>query len=469
MRIIDATTLAEANNQTGTYPVELVRIETTDANTPGGNEMARISIPDNTSTATITENTNDPDTYLANTIYTIKIPTAGYTQPAGTNLTNFQFAYENSSGNVIDWVNFETDAVQIANLQDLRDFWATVEFPFPYDNFRSDDDFLYFDIDVADSTFRPGAIAGASQRFVLQRQSSPNTANWYIDTTEVEIYPALRYSYDPDVSDTFFGLNVEIQTTSFDQDLNSTEILTQAGNEISALDPAITFNGITNLDGANRYIDIDLGTQTNLLQNILSNVTVSSAYNIFQLTQIDGFPPSSDSNLTLTTCYKDINYQNSIYQASSSILELSTIEETIDVKTNSIKITLGAVPNTIIGALENVDAIGGIVTIYQAFYNIETNSVEGQIYQKWKGVINSHSVDENNTEGTVTIEVECKNIVGTILNTKNGRFTSDSSLRDYYKKINPNATTAEINTNYDKSAEFVASLVAWNPNFGQEE
>jgi len=62
---------------------------------------------------------------------------------------------------------------------------------------------------------------------------------------------------------------------------------------------------------------------------------------------------------------------------------------------------------THIAALENVNAIGGIVTIYQAFWNDETGAIEGQVYQKWQGIINSHSVDEENTEkGDVNISVE---------------------------------------------------------------
>ena len=109
-----------------------------------------------------------------------------------------------------------------------------------------------------------------------------------------------------------------------------------------------------------------------------------------------------------------------------------------------------------IAALENVNAIGGIVTIYQAFWNDETGQIEGQIYQKWQGIINSHSVDEENTnKGDVNITVECKNIVGAILNTKSGRFTSDSSFKKF--------------TNNDASMEFVASMVDFNPRFGAED
>jgi hypothetical protein len=174
--------------------------------------------------------------------------------------------------------------------------------------------------------------------------------------------------------------------------------------------------------------------------------------------QLIKFQVTSDNNdsLFLNTGYTSITYNGDTYLPGSNVLSLSPVEETKDVKTNAISIQLNGIPNTIIAALENVNAIGGIVTIYQAFWNDETGQIEGQIYQKWQGIINSHSVDEENTnKGDVNITVECKNIVGAILNTKSGRFTSDSSFKKF--------------TNNDASMEFVASMVDFNPRFGAED
>ena len=161
-------------------------------------------------------------------------------------------------------------------------------------------------------------------------------------------------------------------------------------------------------------------------------------------------------SLFLNTGYANITYNGDTYLPGSNIISLSPVEETKDVKTNAITIKLNGIPNTIIAALENVNAIGGIVTIYQAFWNDETGAIQGQVYQKWQGIINSHSVDEENSEtGNVNISIECKNIVGALLDTKSGRFTSDSSFKQY--------------TNNDASMEFVASMVLFNPRFGAED
>ena len=170
------------------------------------------------------------------------------------------------------------------------------------------------------------------------------------------------------------------------------------------------------------------------------------------------FQVTSDNadSLFLNTGYASITYNSDTYLPGSNIVSLSAVEETKDVKTNAITIQLNGIPNTIIAALENVNAIGGIVTIYQAFWNEETGAIQGQVYQKWQGIINSHAVDEENTaSGDVNITVECKNIVGAILNTKSGRFTSDSSFKQY--------------TSNDASMEFVASMVDFNPRFGAED
>ena len=191
----------------------------------------------------------------------------------------------------------------------------------------------------------------------------------------------------------------------------------------------------------------------------IDSVTLAETQNTktypIQLIKFQVTSNNADS-LFLNTGYTNITYNNDTYIPGSNILSLSPVEETKDVKTNAITIRLNGIPNTIIAALENVNAIGGIVTIYQAFWNEDAGEIQGQVYQKWQGIINSHSVDEENTKsGNVNISVECKNIVGAILNTSSGRFTSDASFKEH--------------NNNDASMEFVASMVDFNPRFGAED
>jgi len=147
---------------------------------------------------------------------------------------------------------------------------------------------------------------------------------------------------------------------------------------------------------------------------------------------------------------------------SAGILDLTAVEETKDVKTNQITIVLNGVPNTIIPVLKKYNGIGGVVTIYQGWINdqdtllseMDTKATVGT-YIKWKGVIHSHSVDEESQElGKVKISLECKNILSTIIGSTNGRYTSDSS----FKRVSAG----------DRSMEFVAAMVTFNPKFGKE-
>lgn len=170
-------------------------------------------------------------------------------------------------------------------------------------------------------------------------------------------------------------------------------------------------------------------------------------------------------SLYLNTSYRKLNlYHDSqlrLTYPATGILNLTAVEETKDVKTNQITLELNGLPNSIIPILKRYDGIGGIVTIYQGWMDDqdadfdETSPVEGT-YIKWKGVIQSHSISEENQEfGKVKVNLECKNILSTILDSTHGRFTSDSS----FKRSSGN----------DRSMEYVAAMALFNPHFGKED
>ncbi len=184
--------------------------------------------------------------------------------------------------------------------------------------------------------------------------------------------------------------------------------------------------------------------------------------------QFISIQPDSDekNSLNLNTSSKRLEFHNGVnyatYYPGAGILNLTAVEETKDVKTNQITVELNGVPNTIIPVLKKYNGIGDIVTIYQGWMNDDSDTVNETnsdpytgAYIKWKGVIYSHSVDEENQEfGKIKISLECKNILGTILGSTNGRFTSDSS----FKKTSSG----------DRSMEFVAAMANFNPKFGQD-
>jgi hypothetical protein len=200
-----------------------------------------------------------------------------------------------------------------------------------------------------------------------------------------------------------------------------------------------------------------------MARSILNNYTASTGGYPVQFVVIQ--PDDNDDNtLYLNTSYRKLdlyhNSANKLTYPSAGVLNLTAIEETKDVKTNQITVELNGVPNTIIPVLKRYNGIGGIVTIYQGWMDDQdadidnSNPVTG-VYLKWKGVIQSHSVDEENESmGNVKISLECKNILSTILGSTHGRYTSDSSFKR--------------TSSGDRSMEFVAAMATFNPKFGQD-
>jgi hypothetical protein len=141
----------------------------------------------------------------------------------------------------------------------------------------------------------------------------------------------------------------------------------------------------------------------NIDTNTLSEAQTNGAYPI-ELVSIELDINDSTKNLYLNTGYKDILYNGNIYTPGSRVLGFSAIEETQDIKTNSITVQLNGVPTTIIQALEatGVKPIGGRVTIYQSFFDEDLGSViqdtsnQPAVYQKWQGIIYSFSTTEEN-------------------------------------------------------------------------
>ena len=198
-------------------------------------------------------------------------------------------------------------------------------------------------------------------------------------------------------------------------------------------------------------------------RNIINNYTAEEGGYPIQFIAIE--PDENINNaLLLNTSYRTLEFnfngQNRKFYPAAGVLNLTAVEETKDVKTNQITISLSGLPNTSIPVLKEYKGIGGIVTIYQGWMDDQNTQLSNQypytgVYLKWKGVIYSHAVDEENQEfGQVKITLECKNILGTILGSTHGRFTSDSS----FKKTSSG----------DRSMEFVASMATFNPKFGKD-
>ena len=67
-------------------------------------------------------------------------------------------------------------------------------------------------------------------------------------------------TYDPDTANAVY--NNQVTNLALPENSTASQALTNLGNAIANLDPAITFDGVVGLAGGNNFIDIDLGTTT---------------------------------------------------------------------------------------------------------------------------------------------------------------------------------------------------------------
>lgn len=101
--------------------------------------------------------------------------------------------------------------------------------------------------------------------------------------------PASTFSFINDPSGDVY--TSEIPTTDIGSNLNADGILTQFGTVISDSEENIIFNNIIGTDGDNSYIDIDMGTHTNINPQLM--LSPNGANITFTIIQTDGIPPGT--------------------------------------------------------------------------------------------------------------------------------------------------------------------------------
>lgn len=168
------------------------------------------------------------------------------------------------------------------------------------------------------------------------------------------------------------------------------------------------------------------------------------------------------TSLRLSTGFKTFSItaggQTEGYTPARQLLSISSLDETADVKTNSINLVLAGMDSSVVAAIAGVDVSGSVVILYRGYFNTSTG-VLADPYVRWKGIVNSYSYNEvyDGINSSVTFQVSCKNIVAALLDKTNGRFTSVASF------------TNIGDTPLDASMEYVASLENWNPRFGADD
>ena len=163
----------------------------------------------------------------------------------------------------------------------------------------------------------------------------------------------------------------------------------------------------------------------------------------------------TEHQLYLSNGYKQFTFDGNTYLPTHELIDISSIDHTLDVRSNAIQITLGAVNDAAVQTIAGLQVVGSPVTIYRGYVDEDTGDLVSDPYNRWSGLITNYGFTEDNQRnGTVTFQIDCRNIVVALLERTYGRFTSIPGFQRY-------------NSN-DQSMEFVASLVDWNPRFGAE-
>ena len=163
--------------------------------------------------------------------------------------------------------------------------------------------------------------------------------------------------------------------------------------------------------------------------------------------------------ILFTNHFHNITVDSETYLATAHFLNFSDIADNLEVKDNTLDISLSGVNSDVTSLVLANPIEGSLVTVSRGFYLQDSGALADGIYTRWAGSVNNYSITDDynfSKEDKIVISVSCKSLLTTLIAKVAGRYTSPQGFQD---TNNPN----------DASMEFVPSLQTFNPNFGSEE
>ena len=160
------------------------------------------------------------------------------------------------------------------------------------------------------------------------------------------------------------------------------------------------------------------------------------------------------------------------YIATGQFLGFGDISDELEIKNNSLDLSLSGVGGTFTAVFVDSNVEGSLVEVSRGYYTESTydftdsNSVTTTIQggsivatpePRWAGRINNASIQDDynfTDEDKIIISVSCKSLFETLFKRQSGRYTSLQG----YQKFNSE----------DKSMEFMASIALFTPSFGKD-
>ena len=168
----------------------------------------------------------------------------------------------------------------------------------------------------------------------------------------------------------------------------------------------------------------------------------------------------------ITTIGAYLADQSFEFTAVSQLLGFSNIADNLEVKDNSLDLSLSGVGQELTSLVLGNAIEGSRVYVSRSFYNENTGELVDVPYQRWAGRINSYSIQDDyrfSSNDKIVISVQCRSLLLTLLERVTGRYTNKVGYEQYMRQY-----TQPLTEN-DQSMEFIASLVNFAPNFGKED
>jgi hypothetical protein len=194
----------------------------------------------------------------------------------------------------------------------------------------------------------------------------------------------------------------------------------------------------------------------------------------------------NDVTYYISNCYKQITYNGHDYLALAGFLTVSDIQNNITNANDELQVNLSAIPSWIIPATLAQPIKGGVVNIYRAFFNYDTQQViTGEIYRRFNGIISNFNVQEDvqstgqDLDVTHTITIIASSIMGVLENKVTGRRTNRKDFQIVWPELGNSSTDpsmnrveALFNNSFDFGKPYVgraASSVDGNNNNGNND
>tara|TARA_R100000479_G_scaffold124451_1_gene64409 strand:- start:196 stop:762 length:567 start_codon:yes stop_codon:yes gene_type:complete len=133
----------------------------------------------------------------------------------------------------------------------------------------------------------------------------------------------------------------------------------------------------------------------------------------------------TDSSFSITS---SVSGSSVDYSASDFILGLSNFDEQTELSKSSISLSLSGANQTFISTVLNENVINDSVDIYRGFLN-DSNALIADPFLLYKGQIEGFSVQENNTESVVNLDIVSH---WADFEKKNGRKTNNTSQQRFF-------------------------------------